>query len=127
MISIHRNIETKKLEIMITSDSNTSYVVYDDANNSTHLHQMIGSCAKAMSLDWDQACDEFDAMWCKLIKLSKERKRRIEKIKPDYVMKNDCVSFEYVYFTLLGDGVLTLHEIFWLDFYMRKNKICQTS
>lgn len=123
MISIHRNCETKKLEIMITRDNNTSYVVYDNANNSHHLHQMIGSCAQAIGLDWDLACEEFDAVWCKLMKLSKERKRRIEKIKPDCVMENNCVSFEYVYFTLLGDGVLTLHEIFWLDYYTRKNKL----
>lgn len=122
MISIHRNCETKKLEIMITSDNNTSYVTYDNANNSHHLHQMIGSCAYAMGLDWDQACEEFDAMWNTLLKLSRERKRRMEKIKPDIVI-NDCVSFEYVYFTLLGDGVLTLHEIFWLDYYVRKHKL----
>lgn len=122
MISIHRNCETKKLEIMITSDNNTSYVVYDDANNSTHLHQLIGSCAQAMGLDWDKACEEFDAMWNKLLKLSRERKRRMEKIKPDMAI-NDCVSFEYVYFTLLGDGVLTLHEIYWLDYYVRKHKL----
>jgi len=123
MISIHRNSETKKLEIMITNDSNTSYVVYDNANNSHHLHQMIGSCAQAMGMDWDQACEEFDAMWNKLLKLSRERKRRLEKIKPDVILDTDCVSLEYVYFTLLGDGVLTLHEIFWLDFYVRKNKL----
>ncbi len=123
MISIHRNMETKKLEIMITSDNNTSYVTYNNANNSTHLHQMIGSCAQAMGLDWDQACEEFDSMWNKLLKLSRERKRRIEKIKPDVVMDMNCVSLEYIYFTLLGDGVLTLHEIFWTDFYTRKYKL----
>lgn len=123
MISIHRNSETKKLEIMITNDNNTSYVTYDNANNSHHLHQMIGSCAQAMGMDWDQACEEFDAMWNKLLKLSRERKRRIEKIKPDVIYDTDCVSLEYVYFTMLGDGVLTLHEIFWLDFYVRKNKL----
>lgn len=122
MISIHRNCETKKLEIMITSDNNTSYVAYDNANNSHHLHQMIGSCAQATGMDWDQACEEFDAIWTKLQKLSKERKRRMEMIKPDMAI-NDCVSFEYVYFTLLGDGVLTLHEIYWLDFYTRKHKL----
>ena len=123
MISIHRNSETRKLEIMITNDNNTSYVTYDNAMNSHHLHQMIGSCAQAMGMDWDQACEEFDAMWNKLIKLSKERKRRLEKIKPDVILDTDCVSLEYVYFTLLGDGVLTLHELFWLDFYVRRNKL----
>ena len=95
MISIHRNCETKKLEIMITSDNNTSYVVYDNANNSTHLHQMIGSCAQAMGLDWDQACDEFDAMWNKLLKLSKERKRRLEMIEPKVMMERGCESFDW--------------------------------
>lgn len=122
MISIHRNCETKKLEIMITSDNNTSYVVYDNANNSTHLHQMIGSCAQAMGLDWDQACEEFDAMWNKLLKLSRERKRRLESIPPAKLLDHDCQSFEFVYFTLMADGVLTLHEIFWADYYLRRNK-----
>lgn len=125
MISIHRNCDTKKLEIMLTSDGNTSYVTYDDATNSHHLHQMIGSCAQAMGMDWDSACEEFDAMWCKLQKLSKERKRRLSFLKPDDVRGNDCVSFEYIYLTLLAGGVLTLHEIFWLDYYVRKHKLLQ--
>lgn len=123
MISIHRNCETKKLEIMITSDNNTSYVVYDNANNSTHLHQMIGSCAQAMGMDWDQACAEFDAMWTKLQKLSKERKRRIQLIPPKDLLEKSCDSLEFVYFTLAADGVLTLHEIFWIDYYLRKHKL----
>jgi len=123
MISIHRNCETKKLEIMITNDNNTSYVTYDNAMNSHHLHQTIGSCAQAMGMDWDQACEEFDAMWNKLLKLSRERKRRLEKIKPDVIYDTDCVSLEYVYFTLLGDGVLTLHELFWLDYFTRKHRL----
>lgn len=123
MISIHRNIETKKLEIMITSDSNTSYVVYDNANNSAHLHQMIGSCAQAMALDWDQACEEFDAMWNKLLKLSKERKRRLQTIQPSQMLVHECESLDFIYFTLMADGVLTLHEIYWMDFYTRKHKL----
>lgn len=123
MISIHRNCENKKLEIMLISDGNTSCVAYDDATNSQHLHQMIGSCAQAMGMDWGQTCEEFDAMWCKLQKLSKERKRRLSFLKPDDVRENDCVSFEYIYFTLLAGGVLTLHEVFWLDYYVRKHKL----
>lgn len=122
MISIHRNIETKDLEIMITSDTNTSYIKYATATNETHLHQLIGSSARAMGLSWDDAVSQFDDMYAKLKKLSKERKRRIENINPMKEMsKNE--SFDFVYFTLIANGVLTLHEVHWLDWYVKRNKL----
>lgn len=76
-------------------------------------------------MDWDQACAEFDAVWCKLLKLSKERKRWLLFLKTDDVLENDCVKFNYMHFTLLAGGVLTLHEIVWLDYYLRKHKLLQ--
>lgn len=123
MISIHRNIDTKDLVIMISSDNNTSYIQYASATNSSHLHQMIGSAARAMSLSWDDAIEQYEDMYNKLVKLSKERKRRVENIKPLVGVLWENESFDFVYFTLLANGVLTLHEIFWLDYYVKRNKL----
>src|SRR5690349_23523313 len=129
MISIHRNAKTKKLEVMITSGNGVSYIKTDQANSEEHLKQMIGGAAQTLSPSsptaWDDAVQECECLWEVLRKLSKERKRRVENIRPDSLPENE--GFEFLYFTLIAGGVITFHEIFWLDWYMRKNKLCLTS
>src|SRR5690349_10652311 len=127
MISIHRNAETKKLEVMITSGNGVSYIKTDQANNEEHLKQMIGSAAKTLSPSsptaWDDAVQEYECLWEVLRKLSKERKRRVEMIEPKVMMERGCEGFEFLYFTLIAGGVVTFHEVFWLDYFMRKEKL----
>ena len=123
MISIQRNEENKDLIVMITTGKNTSYINSSTATNKAHLEQLIGSAAQAMGRSWMNAVEEYDALYRKLTTLSKERKRRIQNVTiPDNIVNDYCI-FAGVRNHLLSDGILTLEEIFWIDWFMRKHKL----
>lgn len=123
MISIQRHAETKELVVMITSGKNTSYINASTANNDAHLHQMIGSTAQAMGQSWEYAVDNYDFLYRKLFDLSRERKRRLQQIEiPDNLI-NDYRQFSAIRNIILSGGILTLEEIYWWDYMIRKYKL----
>lgn len=123
MISIQRNEENKDLIVMITTGKNTSYINASAANNKAHLEQMIGSSAQAMGRSWMNAVEEYDALYRKLTTLSKERKRRLQNVViPDEIVNDYCI-FAGVRNHLLSNGILTLEEIFWFDWFCRKHNL----
>lgn len=123
MISIQRNEENKDLIVMITTGKNTSYINSSTATNKAHLEQLIGSAAQAMGRSWMNAVEEYDALYRKLVTLSKERKRRLQNVViPDEIVNDYCI-FAGVRNHLLSDGILTLEEIFWFDWFCRKHKL----
>lgn len=118
MISIHRHPDTKQMIVMLTVGSNANYLQMPPADTDNKLiEQMIGSCAKLCGGNWEQQVEKFNEQYRTIIFLSKERKRRVKNI------SNITEDLRWFHDHLVSNGILTMSEIHWFDWYTRKHRL----
>lgn len=116
--SIERNPDTKQLEVVFSFDDNLTLAIPIVEWRATV--SMIKSAAESFDInhnDIDSLVSKLRVMYDELYLYSKYRTNIIRKHRICSAQYND------IFFNLACGGVLTMNEIYWFDWYIKKNKL----
>ena len=116
--TIERNPETKQLEAVFSFNDNLTLTI--PIIEVRKAVQMIVSAAESLGVshdDIDFIVSKFKGMWEELEMYSRYGTNIIRKHRICSAQYND------MFFTLACGGVLTMNEIYWFDWYIKKNKL----
>lgn len=114
--SIERNPDTKQLEVVFSFNDNLTIAI--PTIDERLAVRMIKDLAESQHLDnADFLISKYKALYAELVMYSKYR--------TDIIRKHRICSAQYndIFFTLACGGVLTMNEIYWFDWYIKKNKL----
>ena len=115
LLTIERNPDTKQLEVVFSFNDNLTIAIPIMEDRITI--PMIKSAAESLGHDADFYIAQYKVMYKDLVTYSKYRS--------DIIRKHRICSAQYndIFFTLACGGVLTMNEIYWFDWYIKKNKL----
>jgi len=113
--SIERNPDTKQLEVVFSFNDNITISIPIIDQETTI--GMIKSTAESLDLDPYVFIDQYKEIFNDLIMYSKYRRIMIGKISIEKFPIVDTIH------TLICGGVLSMSEIYWFDWYVKKNKL----
>ena len=116
--SIERNPDTKQLEVVFSFNDNLTLAI--PIIEVRKAVPMIVSAAESLGVshdDIDFIVSKFKGMYDELEMDSRYRTNIIRKHRICSAQYND------IFFTLACGGVLTMNELYWFDWYIKKNKL----
>lgn len=116
--SIERNPDTKQLEVVFSFNDNLTLAI--PIVEVRKAVPMIVSAAESLGVshdDIDFIVSKFKGMCEELEMYSRYRTNIIRKHRICSAQYND------IFFTLACGGILTMNEIYWFDWYIKKNKL----
>jgi len=116
--SIERNPDTKQLEVVFSFNDNLTLAI--PIIEVRKAVPMIVSAAESLGVSYDDInfiVLKFKEMYEELEMYSRYRTNIIRKHRICSAQYND------IFFTLACGGVLTMNEIYWFDWYIKKNKL----
>ena len=116
--SIERNTDTKQLEVVFSFNDNLTLAI--PIIEVRKAVPMIVSAAESLGVSYDDInfiVLKFKEMYEELEMYSRYRTNIIRKHRICSAQYND------IFFTLACGGVLTMNEIYWFDWYIKKNKL----
>lgn len=114
--SIERNPDTKQLEVVFSFNDNLTVTI--PIVEGWLTVQMIKAAAESYGVDnVDFLISKYKVMYDELVMHSKYR--------TNIIRKHRICSAQYsdIFFTLVCGGVLTMSEIYWFDWYIKKNNL----
>jgi hypothetical protein len=117
--TIERNPDTKQLEVVFSFNDNItiSIPIIDEKTTVS----MIKSTAESLGLNPDSFISKYKALYAELAMYSKYRSEMLRKHKILSAQYND------IFFTLVCGGVLSMSEIYWFDWYIKKHGLAKVN
>jgi len=115
LLTIERNPETKQLEVVFSFNDNITISI--PIVNKELTIRCIRSTAETLGLDSSIFVMQYQDLYQDLIMYSLYRRKIIEKVGFDKIIDND------VFTILLCKGILSMSEIYWFDWYVKKNNL----
>lgn len=115
LLTIERNPETKQLEVVFSFNDNITISI--PIVNQELTIRCIRSTAETLGLDADEFSSQYKQLYKDLETYATYRKKIVQEFCKHKIIYNDVIR------TVICGGVLSMSEIYWFDWYVKKNNL----